>query len=255
MMVRGADGAVRVLGTQPDTGGHTGKRQCQLAQRDGVGRDRAAVGAAWGDVQVVSGGSLQRIGDLPHHRMPGLHVTRQKPARLAIGDVAAQADEARVLAGAVVVQCGRLLARCGHRLQGPVVVGPVRTALQGADVQPGLVQHRRRGGRVHALAAVRRAGQRQFGIAQAEAVGRARRHQRQRLQHLDGRSREDRSVDVTERGVERAIGIDDGDRAAVEGLDDPAACDFDEDRGGEGGRMHPATVACRQPDGSRRSGV
>ena len=58
------------------------------------------------------------------------------------------------------------------------------------------------------LAAVRRAGERQFLVAEAEAVGRARFDQRQRLQRLDGRARKDRPLDVAERQHRAAVGID-----------------------------------------------
>ena len=79
------------------------------------------------------------------------------------------------------------------------------------------------------LAAVRRAGQRELRVDQPEALGRAGGHQRQRLQALDGGARVDGAVDVAALAQHGAGGVDDGERAAMEGLDDVAAPEFDED--------------------------
>jgi hypothetical protein len=158
----------------------------------------------------------------------GLDVARRKPrrcrARRARHELAAQADEAGVLARAVVVQraglfaAARQLALRGRRGRASARRTPARR------VHAGLGQHAGGGARAWCgLAAVRGAGQRQFLVGQLQRVGGAAGHQRQRLQHLDGRAREDRAVDVAQRGVQRAGGVDDGHRAAVGRLDDAAA--------------------------------
>jgi hypothetical protein len=144
--------------------------------------------------QVVAGGGLQRGRHLAHHRVVGPHVARRKRAQVGrprARHQAAQADEAGVLARAVVVQRAGLGAGGGQRLDAAVVVGPVRAALQRCRIHAGLGQHA--GGVARAglaavaqasAAAVRGAGQRQLGVGQAQRVGRAAGHQRQRLQHL-----------------------------------------------------------------------
>jgi hypothetical protein len=56
---------------------------------------------------------------------------------------------------------------------------------------------------VNRLAAVRGAGERKLGVAQAQIVCRAARDERQRLQQLDGGAREDRPLDIADRGCTR----------------------------------------------------
>ena len=89
------------------------------------------------------------------------------------------------------------------------------------------------------LTAVRGAGQRQFLVGQLQRVGRAAGHQRQRLQHLDRRARKDRAVDVAQRGVQRAVSVDDGHRAAVGRLDDAATPGLHQHGMGVQGGVHP----------------
>ena len=69
--------------------------------------------------------------------------------------------------------------------------------------------------RVGRLAAVRSTGQRQLRVAKPEALGGAAGHQRQRLQHLHRRAREDGALDVAARAVQVAAGVDDGQGARV----------------------------------------
>ncbi|MBM3629987.1 MAG: hypothetical protein FJX21_19500, partial [Alphaproteobacteria bacterium] len=59
------------------------------------------------------------------------------------------------------------------------------------------------------LAAMARAGDRELRLRKREGVGGAALHQRQRLQELDRRAREDRRVDVAAGGEDAAIDIDD----------------------------------------------
>ena len=219
-------GGAGMVVAQSGAGGHAGEAQRQLAQRDGVGGDRAAVGADRRFGQIGAGGRGQRGAHFAHHRVIRPDVAAHELRRLQPGRAchqAADADEARVFARAVVVQRGRRFAGAGHRLDRAVGIGPVAAALQRRDIEPGLGQQTRGGGHVRRLAAVRGAGQRQFSVVQPEGLGRATGHQRQRLQHLAGRAREDRTVDVAQRGHQPAVAIDDGQRATVERFDDAAA--------------------------------
>ena len=79
------------------------------------------------------------------------------------------------------------------------------------------------------LAVVRGTGQRQFLIAQVQRLGSAAFHQWQRLQHLDGRARKDRPVDVAQRQHATAIGVEHRQRAAMGGLHGIASMGFDQD--------------------------
>ena len=94
-------------------------------------------------------------------------------------------------------------------------------AFERTGIEPGGRQHA--GGRrdMAGLAAMRRAGKRQFLLAQAVAVRGAGFDQRQRLQRLDGRARKDRPLDVAERQHGSPVGIDDRDGAAVAAFDQP----------------------------------
>jgi hypothetical protein len=139
-----------------------------------------------------------------------------------------QADEAGMLARAVVVQRARLVAAGGQRAQGGFVIGPMRAAFEHLLVEAGPGQRRRGDADVLGFAIVRGAGQRQGFVGQFEAIGSAALDQRQCLQQLDRRAREDRPIDVAERGEEAAIGIDDRHRTAVEGLDRVAAPGLDQ---------------------------
>ena len=79
------------------------------------------------------------------------------------------------------------------------------------------------------MAAGKPAAQGEFLVAQAQDLRGARGHQRKRLQHLHGGARKDRAIDVTERGVDSAVGIDDGQRAAMKRLDQATTQGFGED--------------------------
>ena len=179
--------------------------------------------------QPVAG--LQRVRHLAHHRVVGLHVAsgavEQRPIA---GHGAGQADEAGMFARAVVVQGAGRFAACRHLALERFAVGPVRAAFQCPCIHARLGQHPGRGGHMRRLAVVRGAGQRQFLVTQAEALGRAAGHQRQRLQQLDGRARKDRPLDVAQRQHAAAVGIDHRHRAAMCGFDGLAAKSFDQYR-------------------------
>ena len=141
-----------------------------------------------------------------------------------------QADEAGMLARAVVVQGGGGKAVPRKLPRRLVVRRPMRAAFQAAGVAPRLGQHARRRLRMQGLAAVRRAGQRDFGRREAEAVRGATLEQRQGLERLHGRAREHRPVDIAERKHDGSVGIEHGDRAFMDGFDDAATCHFGQNR-------------------------
>ena len=121
-------------------------------------------------------------------------------------------------------------ARADEGLGGTCARRQMRAAFEIGLAPPRFGQHRRGRRDMARLAAVRGAGERQFGIAEAVAVGGAALDQRQGLQRLDGGARKDAPADVADRRPPLAAGIDHGDGAAMEALDQRAAGDFDEDR-------------------------
>lgn len=106
---------------------------------------------------------------------------------------------------------------------------PLRPASQGAFVKTGGVQHCGGDGNVVWLAAVGRLGQGQFTVTVAEGVGGAAFDQRQRLDRLDGGAGINRLVDIACRAYAPAVGIENGDCAAMAAFHAIAAGDFDED--------------------------
>ena len=158
------------------------------------GRDRAAVDAALVFRYADAGQRLDRGAHLALHRMAGRHIAVMIDAARA-GD----ADEARMLAGAIVVQRRRRTAGARERLARGLVRGPVRAAFERRAVEPGARQHAARDRDMRRLAAMTGAGKREFLVAEAVAVGRAALDQRQRLQRLHGRARKHRRRDIAER--------------------------------------------------------
>ena len=108
----------------------------------------------------------------------------------------------------------------------------LRTAFEIGAAPPGLRQHRRRRLDVARLAVVGGAGERQFGIAEAVAVGGTALDERQSLQRLHRRAREYGLLDIADSGAAAAGRIDHDDGTAMPALDDRAAGDFDQDRVG-----------------------
>ena len=103
-------------------------------------------------------------------------------------------------------------------------------AFEGRFVEPDRRQHRRGQSGVAALAGMRGAGQRQLAIAEAQRRRSTGFDQRQRLDELDRRTREHRLLDVADRPDDGAIGIENGNGAAVTALDDVTAQHFDQHR-------------------------
>ena len=110
----------------------------------------------------------------------------------------------------------------------------MRAAFEHAGIDARLGQHAGGRAHVHRFAVVRGAGQRQLGVGELQPVGGVALDERQCLQALDRRAREHRPVDVAERDDDRAVGVDDGERALVLGLDRVAAPRLDQHRRGHG---------------------
>ena len=96
-------------------------------------------------------------------------------------------------------------------------------------VEPGFGEHPRRERHMRGLAGMRGAGERKLLIAEAEAIRRPALDQRQRLDRLDRRARENRPLDVAEREHDAAVRVDHNPRAAMLRFDAPASRDFDDD--------------------------
>ena len=178
------------------------KASASLLQRDGEGRDRAAVGAARRRGQIAARRRLQRGGDRAHHRVvrPGRSPPRSGAGRPPPCSRQATHRKPACLPEQLLVTRARLRgprrrARAPRRsYEGHCV--PHSSALGSSPALPSM---RSTDGGVRRLAAVRGAGHGELCVVEAELIGRAALDQRQRLQHLDGRAREDGAVDVAER--------------------------------------------------------
>ena len=113
----------------------------------------------------------------------------------------------------------------------------MRAALQRGFIQSGLGQHGARQFDMLGLAGMGGTGQRQFFLAEAVSIGRAAFDERQRLDRLDGGPREDRPVRIADLYNGPAVGIIDGDRAAMGAFHHRAARHLDHNR-----IRHPITA-------------
>ena len=104
---------------------------------------------------------------------------------------------------------------------------PMRAAAQVGGGQPGFRQHSLDAGNMRGFAAMRGASQGQFLIVQAETLCCALLYQRQRLQRLDRGTRKYRRADVADSQSGFAIGIANGNGAAVAAFEQRPACHFD----------------------------
>jgi len=121
------------------------------------------------------------------------------------------------------------LARPHQRLGRRRVAGNMAAAFEVLRPEIGARKPAPHGIDMDRLAAMRGAGERDLGIAQTEPLGGAGLHQRQGLQRLYGRAREDRAVDVAPGTHHAAGGIDHGCGAGVTALDHLAAGRLDQD--------------------------
>ena len=165
---------------EPHAGAEAGEAACQPRQGHRPGRGRAAVDRDILFRQHRASQVFQRCLDGALHRMRRLNVVH----RIGAGG-ACDAQETRVLAGAVVMKRAGHAALPRQRLRRGLVDRPVRAALQRACVEPGERQHACRRRNMAGLARMRRAGQRQFLGTQAIAVGSAGFDQWQRLEGFD----------------------------------------------------------------------
>jgi hypothetical protein len=144
--------------------------------------------------------------------------------------MAADGEETGMLAGAIVMQRRRRGAGARQFDRHLLAARPMRAAFERPSVQSGPLQHGTRQRHMRRFARMGGAGERQFLFAEAECIGRTALHQRQRLDRLHRRAREDRPVDIAERGMHLAVGIEDGDGSAMPALHPAAARHLDQNR-------------------------
>ena len=75
-----------------------------------------------------------------------------------------------------------------------------------------------------------RARDRELRLAERERIRGTALDERHRLQRLDGRARKDGTLDIAEREYHASLGIRDGDRAAMNALDQRTTHHLDKDR-------------------------
>ncbi len=144
------------------------------------------------------------------HGMAGLHI-----ADRVLVEAAGEADETGMLAGAVVVERGRLEPGLGDGAGGSLVHRPMRAAFEAIWRRALPSEHAEGGLGMVRLAGMRGDGERDLGLGQAVMVGGAALQQRQGLDRLHRRARKDRAVDIAEREHHAAIGIDDDHGTAM----------------------------------------
>ncbi len=189
-----------------------------------VGDGAAALADRRVGVEPVSGDLTDRLGN------EALHLVVDADIAAGIDALGAgEADEAGMLARAVVVERRRLASGTGEGVCRGGARGPVRAAFECRFSQPRLRQHARGGLDVARLAAMRGAGEGQFGVAEAVAIGGAALDEGQRLQRLDGGAWIDRLVDVADGEDDLAVGVADHCRTAMDAFDHVAAQNLDED--------------------------
>src|SRR3954447_2581955 len=115
------------------------------------------------------------------------------PAMIHAGG-ARDAQEARVLAGAIVMQRRGRAARPRQRPARVLVARPMRPTFECASVQPCTLQHALRDLNMRRLAAMTGAGEREFLVAEAITIRRTAFDQWQRLQRLNRRARIDKAA-------------------------------------------------------------
>ncbi len=215
-------GPVRI---EPPAGAESRKTVRKLFQRQGPGRDRAAVDRATPIVQRDPGDPLERRFDRALHRMRRIGVTRRiRPHR------AGDAQKSGVLAGAIVVERGGLASGPRQRLRGGRMDRRVRPAGERGRIEPGAREHALDQCDVRRLTRVRSRCERQLVLAEAEAIRGTGFDERQRLQRLDRGTGKHRARDVAQAEHCVAVGIDHGGCAAMLALEERAADDFDEYR-------------------------
>ena len=103
-------------------------------------------------------------------------------------------------------------------------------ALQRRFFQPCLGKHRLRKLDMHGLSVVGGAGERQLAVAEAEGISGPAFNQRQRLDRLHGRAREDRAPDISDLEHGATVRVVNGHGAAVPAFHILSTENFDENR-------------------------
>ena len=168
----------------------------------------------------------ERRGERPLHRVVEADIAFDREA-----GVGGEGEEARMFARAVVVDGPRLLASEDQALFVVAQGRPLGAAFQALRRQTGGGQHLAGGRDMHRLAIVRGAGECDVALGEAEAVGGAAFHQRQRLKRLDRRTGKGRPLGLAMDGDQRAAGIGDDNVDAVAALDKRAAGDLNDGGG------------------------
>ena len=171
-----------------------------------------------------AGKVFQHGAHLPLHRMFGPEIIGRVGAHRA-----SEAEEAGMLAGAIVVQ-RRGPTRTRQRISGGLRNRPMHAAAQRGSIEASLRQHALDAGDMRRLAAMRCAGERQLFVAEAITVGRPALDKRNRLQRLDRRARKDPRCDIANGQHAAAFGITHRHGAAVTALHQRPARHFDQDR-------------------------
>ncbi len=154
------------------------------------------------------------------------------------GPMFCDCEKSRMFAGTIVVQTRGPFARADHRFPCRFVPRRMRAAGEialGASDTREPCRHARR---VHLLAGMGGAGERDFLIAQAERIRRARFDERQRLHGLQRGARIDRLFHIAERKPQRTASIGDRNRAAMDAFDERPARDLHKDRVRHGAMLH-----------------
>ena len=173
--------------------------------------------------QCDAGDPLERRLDLALHRMRRIGIARGIRADRACG-----AEKSGMLAGAIVVERGRLASGTRERLCGGRMARRMHAAGERARVETGAREHAFDHGDVRRFAGVGSRCERQLVLAESEPVRGAGFDERQRLQGLDRRTGKHRARHLAQQQHRFPVGVDHGHAAAMLTLDPGTADDFDQ---------------------------
>ena len=216
---------LRTLRGQPKPCREPSETVGERMQGDGVGRDGATVDPGDFIVETDAGQVRKRRRDFALNRVVRRHVAGRIDSERG-----GEANEARVLARAIVVERDRSLAGSRQGVGRSFAERPMRPTFEGSFVAACFCEDRLGGGDVTLLAGVRGAGERNLVFDQAQPIRRAARNQRQGLQRLDRGTGVDWAVHIAEGEHGRAVRIYDDGRASMGRFDPLPTQDFDDDR-------------------------
>ena len=153
-------------------------------------------------------------------------------------------EHAGMLAGAIVVDRKRPGAAPHEIAKSLLADRPMRAAGKVALIDPCASEQASHRLDMHAVAAMRGAGDRKLGVAQPERIGSAALDQQNRLERLHRGAREDGTFDVAKRECELSGRIGDGDRAGMAAFHELSAHHLDE---------HGIAGSAHRPGGMHRS--